>query len=93
MITLRLKKQYLKDTFGEKFDTEKKIRENFVEFIDIFNEKGRLEFITLKIENLECEIELTCQTEKQKEQFLARYAPYDSIEKIFIFMKYLFFKF
>ena len=80
--TSKEKKQYLRDTFGEKFDSEKKIKDNFQEFIDLFDKISHENLAKLKIEEFEFQLTHTMTTDAERQAFLSKYAPYDTIEKM-----------
>ena len=80
--TKKEKQQYLLDTFGEKFDSEDKIKENFPEFLEIFNKKGKIEYAEVKIDEIINLIKISKASEQEKQNYLNSFYPYDSIEKM-----------
>lgn len=76
------KERFLRDTYGEKFDSEEKIKENFPEFIEAFDKNSRTNLADSKIEEIEFQLDKVYLNENQRQKFLKQYAPYDSVEKM-----------
>lgn len=74
--------QYLGNTFGEKFDSEDKIKENFVDFLGVFNIICRQGTASNKIDEIEFQLNSDMYSEKDKQKILEQYYPYTTVEEM-----------
>ena len=74
------KEQYLRNTFGERFDTEDKIKNDFVNFLGVFNIVSRTAVATSKIEEIEFQLNSDKYTEEEKVRILNQVQPFTNVE-------------